>query len=225
MISPKPVLAILGGAGHQAAARLHQALLDRFSGHAVHDAHYPDMLLINRSIDGVGLEGVEDDAAADACLRNRLDQARAAGATHCLLACASLHSLSSSRDCLDWMSLGARRLAATGTQTVGVIASSSARSSRLFEQLLSPYGIATVHHHDQTRADRLIAQCLSGKLSPSGRDDFVALHADLRLRTDRVWRACTELSAITCSGAANELDLCSLDLMLDTALVALEDVA
>lgn len=196
------VLGIVGGAGPLVAARLQWEFLSAHQKEtgACKDADYPPTLCRNVALPGVDETGVRNAKEAKSALQDALETLAVAGATHALIACASLHAcipLNPPIPVVNWMEWGARKLYEQGVRSVGVVGSSSARRDGVFRHALLAHDLDVVELSldEQPLSDRLIAKGMTGRFSAEDRGLVSELRKALVSRgAQRIWWGCTELS-------------------------------
>lgn len=202
--SPLPVIGVLGGAGPLIAARFQWDWLQahqRRTG-AWRDADYPALLSLNQALAGVDETGLADPIAAGKALATQAQTAHQAGATHLIVACASLHAVldPARAPCplIDWLAQGAADLRARGLHRIGIVESQSSRRDAVFARALVVAGLEPVALPAPlaVHADALIRQGMAGRLRAPERAHVRTIEAWLAPRCELIWWGCTELSFI-----------------------------
>lgn len=221
------MLGIVGGAGPLVAARLQWEFLSAYqrATGARKDSDYPPVICVNAALAEVDETGVKDAHQAGKSLQGVLETMANAGATHALVACASLHACLPSAPplpVLDWLRWPAIKLAGAGSSSIGVVGSSSARKDGVFRQALTAQGVEAIElpEEGQSLADRLIAQGMTGVFGSEEK----ALMEDIRSILESqgatcIWWGCTELSLMPRSWMKDQ-DLYSMQAMVSTMLQA-----
>jgi aspartate racemase len=228
-INQRPgAIGVLGGTGPVAGAQMHLELLalaqSRYG--AENDTDYPDIVVINRPIPGIGSDGLDSEGVGAEYIREGIAELVGLGSKTIVSVCNSLSSLikgvriPGDVEVVDIISATCNALD-EGVNVVGVLSSRALRDSGDFERALLAKGIVAVALDDahQDMLDDVIFDIMGGRHARvSGALSLVTEYLTGNGAT-HIIAGCTELSVVN----INNLTKCSvIDSVSAAAGVAIE---
>ena len=199
--SASAVIGVLGGAGPLATLELHRRVLAlAATSGAVQDWDYPSLLVRSAPLAGFGphgfMSGEAEDVTAQAALVDAAGNLMTGGATEIVIACITAHRyLTAIRAAvplpvLDLVETAAQYLP-HHARRVGVLASRSTVSARLFERALPNRDVVVPDATGQSALDTAILAAMAGQRTAPG---FAAAAMSLFAQdVDAIVLGCTEL--------------------------------